>query len=1355
MLKTPIVSCSLCLLVFSYCVPTSAAPPVEHQGVLPLDAQGKPLNLDLETGTLQDWKVEGAAFQDQPIKGDAVRARRADMRSNHTGQFWIGSYERDGDKPQGTLTSTAFKVTQPFATFLVAGGGHATTCVEIVREDSQQVIFTAFGHETESLEPVLVDLQKHQGQKIFIRIVDKHSGGWGHINYDDFRFHAARPEFPVRAKPSAPDKIANAGLSPDEAAKAMTVPDGFSVTLFAGEPDVKQPVAFCIDDRGRLWVAEAYSYPVRVPEKDAKDRILIFEDTDGDGRFDTRKIFIEKLNLVSGIEKGFGGVYVGAAPHFLFIPDRNHDDQPDGPPEILLDGWGSQDSHETLNSFIWGPDGWLYGCHGVFTYSNVGKPATPDDKRIPINAGIWRYHPTRHEFEVFAHGTSNPWGVDFNDHGQAFLTACVIPHLFQVIQGGRYQRQAGQHYNPYTYDDIKTIAVHRHWIGDTPHSGNNRSDAAGGGHAHAGAMVYLGGAWPKEYRNQIFMNNIHGARINMDLLTPKGSGYEGNRGPDFLFAHDAWSQILYLQYGPDGQVYMIDWYDKNQCHHREINNHDRTNGRIFKVSSKRAADSKPSPQPMPDLNKLSDDDLVQLQLNSNDWHVRHARRILQERAAKQPLAKSALASLEKIAFEHADETRRLRALWCLHVTAGLNDTQIMQGLSNSSPLVRAWSVQLALENRSQPDTTLMHKLQELAAADSSPVVRLYLASVLQRMRWNDRIDILMNLVQHTEDAQDHNLPLMYWYAAEPFANADLQAAVLIADRAKSVPLVRQFMVRRLAQLGTPDALSMLIGGTLTKTESVADQRSVLREISAGLKGHRQVPMPQNWPEIYTRLSISNDPDIRSLSTSLALTFGDTSARTALRQVIVDAKAALAVRQNALAALLNANDAGLAPTLQQLVSDASLRSAALRGLAAYDDPKTPETLLSIYNQCTSAEKRDALNTLASRAPYAQALLAAVDHKKIPATDLSADLIRQLTNLKDPKLNAEIQRVWGTVRDTPADRIKLIADYKKMLGAPAKTPPELPLGRALYAKTCQQCHTLFGIGGKVGPELTGSNRANLDYILSNVLDPSALIGKDYQAQIITTSNGRILTGIVREENQDSLTLVTANETLTLPKGEIDARELSPKSMMPDDQWKPFSEHEVRSLVAYLASPSQTSLLGTADNLASFFNGRDLTGWQGDPKLWSVEQGEIVGKTAGLSRNEFLTSDLLLGDFRLSMQVKLVDNAGNSGVQFRSQALPDGSVKGYQADVGVGWWGKLYEEHGRGLLWPKSGEEHLKPGEWNLYEIVAQGSHIRTFLNGKPCVDLDDPSGARRGIVAFQLHSGGATEVRYKDLKIELGK
>jgi hypothetical protein len=246
---------------------------------------------------------------------------------------------------------------------------------------------------------------------------------------------------------------------------------------------------------------------------------------------------------------------------------------------------------------------------------------------------------------------------------------------------------------------------------------------------------------------------------------------------------------------------------------------------------------------------------------------------------------------------------------------------------------------------------------------------------------------------------------------------------------------------------------------------------------------------------------------------------------------------------------------------------------------------------------------------------------------------------------------------------------------------------------------------------------------------------------------------LTGIIRSEDKDAITLVTTNETLTIPKPEVEDRKPSETSMMPEGLWTPLNDHEVRSLVAYLASPSQVPMLATSENIKAFFNGQNLQGWDGDLKLWKVENGEIVGKTAGLGHNEFLRSDLSLGDFRLTASVKLVNNEGNSGIQFRSEPLANGEVKGDQADVGVGWWGKIYEENGRGLLWDKSGEAFVKPGEWNTYEVVAIGSKIRTFINGQPCAVLDDPAGAKRGIIAFQLHSGGATEVRFKDLKVEL--
>lgn len=604
------------------------------------------------------------------------------------------------------------------------------------------------------------------------------------------------------------DNVKFAGLSPSEAVKAVTAPPGFKVAMFAAEPDVQQPIAFALDDRGRVWVAEGHTYPRRAPEGQGKDRILIFEDTNGDHQFDRRTVFVENMNLISGLEVGFGGVWVGAAPYLMFIPDKNGDDKPDSEPKVLLDGWDYRaDTHETLNTFTWGPDGWLYGCHGVFCPSLVGKPGAPDHERQWVDAAVWRYHPIKERFEVFAEGTSNPWGLDFDEYGQCFLEACVIPHLWHMIQGGRYQRQGGQHYavgpdeirrnqehrdprfkkilNPYFFDDLKTIGDHLHYAGNRgPHAANSRSDAAGGGHAHAGLMVYLGDSWPKEYRGKVFMHNIHGQRINMDIPERKGSGYVGKHGPDFLNFNDRWSQALHLLSDQDGSVYVIDWYDKNQCHHNNVDGHDRSNGRIFKIIYGDTPVSKV------DLQTKSDDELVQLQLHPNDWYVRHARKLLQERKPNPRVHRALLAILRN----NQDVTRRLRALWALHVSSGFDEQLGLVLLSDPSEYVRAWTVQLLAEERN-PSAAALKEFERLARQDPSPFVRLYLASALQRTPISNRVPVLEALLARAEDADDHNLPLMYWYASEGVVAENPKAGLALLSRCK-IPLVRQFIARR-------------------------------------------------------------------------------------------------------------------------------------------------------------------------------------------------------------------------------------------------------------------------------------------------------------------------------------------------------------------------------------------------------------------------------------------------------------------------------------------------------------------------------------------------------------------------------
>lgn len=1322
------------------------------QGRLPVTADGRVLNLDFEQGGLQDWTAIGEAFQGQPIQGDTVSPRRDDSASRHEGQYWTGGYELHGDAPQGSLTSEAFPVNAPFASMLIGGGPKEKARVELHIVGRESPFFIAGGRQAEDLSPIVVDLRSVQGQSMFIRLVDASSDGWGHINFDHFRFHQQRPEFPTPAPSLVDDQYPHSGLPAQQAAQAMQVPEGFRVIACASEPDVRQPIAMALDDRGRTWIAEAYEYPIRAAGEQGKDRVLIFEDTDGDGTLDSRKIFYEGLNLVSGIEVGFGGVWVGAAPYLMFIPDTDKDDVPDGPPQILLDGWGFEDTHETLNTFCWGPDGWLYGCHGVFTHSKVGKPGTDDSGRVPINAGVWRYHPIKHHFEVFAHGTSNPWGLDFNEVGEAFITACVIPHLYHVIPQARYQRQAGRHFNKHTYTSIMTIADHLHYLGATPHAGNNKSDAAGGGHAHAGAMIYQGGAWPEKYRHSIFMNNIHGQRLNVDRLVAKGSGYVGTHEPDFLLTQDQASQILNMRYGPDGQVIFIDWYDMQACHRKEIEVHDRSNGRIYKIVYGNLRSHSV------DLNQASDVELAGHVLNANEWYVRHSRRLLQERSAARPVNPEAIEQLRSLAMTHAIPERRLRAIWALHAIGAIDASLHSRLIQDSSPHMRSWAIRLLMERQQhQPNAEQLDALVGLAKQDDSPVVRLALASVANRIPLDQRWQLVAELASHAEDAEDHNLPAMIWYAMEPLAESDADRALALGMNAGlNMPILRKHTLRRLAESGESSSIERLTTALAQQDDPVV-QQTFLTAIRSALAGNRRAEPPAAWRSLYQRLVKSPSEAVQQEALALGVVFGDSHTLAAMRQKLQDTKAPPLARQASLQSLLSVADAELPAVLLALIQQPDTESVlfeqALRGLGQFDDPRAGEIVLDRYSSMTAKQRQIAVATLCSRKSQALALLDAIAAGRVNARDLTADLARQLEHLGDKQLSEKLGLVWGIVRQSNQEKADQIAAYKKLVDRKDLPPPDLHLGRSLFAKTCQRCHILYGQGQQLGPDITGSNRANLDYLLENVVDPSAVMAKEYRPTVILTDNGQIITGMLRQETEQAVTIQTADSTMVVPKSEIDQRQESEQSMMPDDQLKQFSGHEIRSLLAYLRYSSQVPLLATSENASSLFNGTDLSGWTGAQHLWSVQDGQIVGKTQGLDHNEFLISDFLTRDFSFSVEVKLVDDAGNSGIQFRSRTMESGEVAGYQADIGPGWWGKLYEEHGRNLLWKKSGKEHVNAGEWNLYRIEAIGSRIRTWINGHLCVDLDDPEGSREGIIALQLHSGRATEIRFRNLVLEV--
>ncbi|MGZ8920669.1 MAG: PVC-type heme-binding CxxCH protein, partial [Limisphaerales bacterium] len=517
----------------------------------------------------------------------------------------------------------------------------------------------------------------------------------------------------------------------------MYLPPGFKAEAVVSEPDIHQPIAMAFDERGRIWVAEAYTYPVRQPEGQGLDKLVIFEDTDGDGKFETRKVFAEGLNLVSGFEVGFGGVWVGAAPYLLFIADKNRDDKPDGEPQILLDGFGYQDTHECLNSFMWGPDGWLYGNQGVFNYAQIGKPGTPPldansneapsspsplggervgvrgdsaakgKRRVELRAGVWRYHPVRHEFEIFAEGGSNQWGLDYDEHGQIFMTHCRSywgrGGTTHVIQGGVFWNQANANYPDFIVAEppkdfpgfrnyLLASARYDHGAGG---AGEPGSDAIYGGHSHVGTMIYYGDNWPAEYRGRLFTHNLHGHQINQQVNLRERSGFNTvHAGRDMSFCADPKYVAIDLQYGPDGAVYIIDWYDQLHCHNPNTEQWDRSNGRIYRIQY--AETYKPVKV---DLAAMSNNQLLDMQRHKNDWYARIARRILQERAAdkrRESEFKGFADSIRPLLHSNS-EKMRLAGYWVAHSIGLIDDVE--QGLLDTDEFVRAWAVRLTSEER--------------------------------------------------------------------------------------------------------------------------------------------------------------------------------------------------------------------------------------------------------------------------------------------------------------------------------------------------------------------------------------------------------------------------------------------------------------------------------------------------------------------------------------------------------------------------------------------------------------------------------------------------------------------------------
>jgi putative membrane-bound dehydrogenase-like protein len=995
------------------------------------------------------------------------------------------------------------------------------------------------------------------------------------------------------------------GYPPEIAASKMTVAGGFAVDLVAAEPHVRQPVCIEFDDRGRLWVVQYLQYPNpaglkrvkvdrysrtvydRVPEPPphgprGADRITILEDSDGDGRIDRAKDFVGGLNLATGIAFGYGGVFVLNVPYLLFYPDRNHDDIPDGDPEVLLSGFGMEDTSSLANSLTWGPDGWLYGTQGTNITAHI--------RGIDFEQGVWRYHPVTHEFELFCEGGGNSWGLDFDETGNLFYSTNYGGYVMvHGLQGAYYVKQFQKHgalHNPFAFGYLEHV----------PHANFQ------GGHVTVGGTVYQEHLFPAEFRGRYIAADLLGHGVNWHTISRDGSTVRTAHGGSLLKANDSWFAPSDLITGPDGAVYVADWCDKRTAHPDPDANWDRSNGRVYRIRPAGAPRYLPpnlSPTNV-DLGKLPTNELIKLLQSGDGWHSRRALRLLSERVLFERHDNSAVDLLMSRFRVAREPVVALRCLWGLYASGGFDERFAGDLLDDSREAIRAWTIRFLGERRNVT-AAIEAKLRELGRKEQSPVVLAQLASTAQRLPALCGLRIAAQIAANPICAHDRYLPLLVWWAVEKHATVDRSFTVdtFASSSAWHTPLVREVILGRLIKRFAAEGSSAGYAAAARIFRTAPSQLEATRLLSEldeglrmiGARAAKELPLGSSYAEFAAARTDSCSargrlpqipPELRPIFAAIwndhitdptvlrvACRMGSAEAYFRIVDLVGDTALSRKTRGDLLRVLAEVGEADCVPrilnVLQHSVDD-ELRTAALATLARFDQPKIAQIVLSEYPKMSPSLRTAARRLLFGRAAWTRALLVQVDAGTIPAADVQTDELRRVALFNAPELDARVRRRWGNIRAGTNE--EKLADIRRISNDLRAAAGRAERGHELFKKNCATCHVLFGEGNRIGPDLTSANRKDRDFLLVSIVDPSVQIRKEYLTYVVTTNGGQLVTGLIADQSPSSITLVGAkNERTSIPRGDIEELKESPQSLMPERLLDPLQPQELRDLFSYL--------------------------------------------------------------------------------------------------------------------------------------------------------------------------------------------
>ena len=979
------------------------------------------------------------------------------------------------------------------------------------------------------------------------------------------------------------------GHSLQAAAGKMTLAKGLQVQLFAGEPMVRQPILVKCDDRGRLWTIQYLQYPNpaglkrvkvdrwsrtvydRVPEPPPKgprgaDRITILEDTDGDGRVDRARDFVDGLNLATGLAFGHGGVFVLQVPYLLFYPDGNRDDVPDGPPRVLLKGFGMEDAQSLANHLTWGPDGWLYGVNGSTTTCRI--------RGIEFQQGCWRYHPPTDRFELFCEGGGNLFGLTFDALGRLFYSSNG-GLFFHAVQGGYFAKSFAKHgplHHLYTYGHFFPVF---------------RGGLQGG--PTTGGTIYRGHTLPEAFRGRFLCGNFLGHTSSYWDVRPRASTVAVKPNGAWLNSNDTWFGPTDLCFGPDGAVYISDFHDRRTAHPDPDAKWDRSNGRIYRVQKAGVASTRPV-----DVVSLPSAGLVKLLSHANGWYADRARIEMFRRRDK-----AIVPELKAMARRRDDRRMALQGLWAVNASGGLDDAFALEMLAHPEGRVRHWTVRL-LGDRRKVSRRIGLAIVDLAHRETDPVVLVQLAATARRLSAETGLPVARELMQKPAGEADSRLPLMTWWAVEQHV-ADSRAQVIgLFETGSPLWGTRDGLgcglrlVRRLAAEGTRagyDACVSLLATVPGGARSEADKRLAqgLAERANGLTGlgtgglfnrfgtteasalkRHSRKFDELTPElaeyIGKRWSAGRDNTFWS---DLAMRCRVDGSHRYARTKVADSKLPAETRARWLRLLRQYGEADVLPLGVKFFRSsepAEVLAQAMEVLGRFGKQQELGLIVTAYPRLASSLQPRARQLVFGHPETALSLLALVDRGQVKAKTIDVVELRTLAIHKDPRLTNLIKKHWGRVSaGTAEEKLATMRRFKNDLRAGSGRPAA---GRELFKKHCAACHKLFGEGGKIAPDLTMTSRKDLEALLANIVDPGAVIRRDFLASVVVTTNGRMVTGLVVNRKGDHLEVADSKGKIArIPKADVEIEKVSDTSIMPERLLEQLTPQQLRDLFSYL--------------------------------------------------------------------------------------------------------------------------------------------------------------------------------------------